>query len=54
MEIWGGIGRGIGDSLAACSGVCRYLLAPYRVSSSSPNPPDQSGHVSFKGGLAFI
>jgi hypothetical protein len=25
MEIWGGIGRGTGDSSAACSGMCRTL-----------------------------
>jgi hypothetical protein len=48
------VGRGTGDSSAAWSGVCRYLLAPYKVSLSSPKPPDQSGHVSFEGGLAFI
>jgi hypothetical protein len=28
------------------SGVSRCLLAPYNVSLSSPEPPDQSGHYS--------
>jgi hypothetical protein len=28
MDIWGGIGRGTGDSSATCSGVCRTLREP--------------------------
>jgi hypothetical protein len=36
---WFGIGRGTGASSAACSGMCRCLLTPYKVSLSSPNPP---------------
>ena len=38
------VGRGIVGSQEIRSGACRYLLAPYKVSLSSPEPPDRSGH----------
>ena len=43
---WFGVGRGIVSSRGRRSGVCRCLFAPYKVSLSSPKPPDQSGHYS--------
>jgi hypothetical protein len=33
-------------SYVSMSGVCGCLLAPYKVSLSSPEPRDQSGHYS--------
>jgi hypothetical protein len=56
-EYWnirGGISRGISGSREERSGVCRCLLAPYKVFFSSPEPPDQPGHLSVRGSLAFI
>jgi hypothetical protein len=38
MEIWGGIGRGTGDSSAACSGVCRTLARARRSLPFSFDP----------------
>jgi hypothetical protein len=57
MDIWSGIGIGTEDCSAACSGVCRCLLASCKVSLSSPKPlitPVTTQQQRFAAYLRFI